>query len=947
MPSPIDLSKFTNVLPYASELFGVYQPLLGWKSKRTIERFHPGVKDSQLKIVDALLAKMHPDTDVKITDFTNDKIFFEILKLNIGTLNIPNRTSVPGPYRFYITELIQQRIVQGGLSKDDPAIWNKLVSEEALTELLPDVQTLLQQDNLAFIRRSFPADQQINLDFNANQAQVSEILLKRIATESAMAGALNELFKEGKFDILTKIFFPEEKIIDISQLDEVSRFLDPMENFDPKTDIGNVSLSPIGIVHLFRQYFFEFDTFLGSPVEHIWLSPGSSLELIEIQTRKQITERFTESATQTSVKNEDATTDQDDIARAVKDENQENAKFGISVNAGGTVSGGAPGVYSATGHIDTTTSYGLENNQKTAKEATYKHMRQQSTKLTTEIKNNFKTTFKTTTEVQDVSSKRYVLQNTTKELINYELRRKMRQVGVQVQDIGTSLCWQTYVDLPGSDLGLANLVHIAEPPDMSSLPHPELAATPQPVTKDYTSKLYFKGWSGDNDTVETYTEHTENAPFDDKGGANSDFDGDYIHMNYLDYKVEVIPGYTLNQVVYDSCLEGKNVDPVFFGLTPASFSIHLRKVNFDGDFLTLKLKLVYVADAATIKAANDKYNADVATYTAEKAQLAKEAFVKEARDRIKVASNVQPRKFEELREEERTIVYRYLIGDLLKVGVDMSNAQIRHIMAELVSSMFDVEKMLYFTAPEWWMPRAHTRTFQNVSGKEGDVFKGDDIVSWGGANENYRPNYFITEDSTPAKLGSSLGWLLQLDGDNIRNAFLNAPWVKAVIPIRPGKELAALNWLMKANVEGASGVGAQYQEGSPEELDKIILFLETYPFNAADPRKDRYENFSTKINDDPGTFFVTIEDALVYLSLTVKTKHEDSNKLVTEAVDGEVKSYLPTEKVFEHGFDPLQGGFQAETEEQFALCAQWIEVLPTDQIVAVEVKYDPKTGRQI
>ncbi len=29
----------------------------------------------------------------------------------------------------------------------------------------------------------------------------------------------------------------------------------------------------------------------------------------------------------------------------------------------------------------------------------------------------------------------------------------------------------------------------------------------------------------------------------------------------------------------------------------------------------------------------------------------------------------------------------------------------------------------------------------------------------------------------------------------MRNAFLNAPWVKAVIPIRPGQERAAMNWL--------------------------------------------------------------------------------------------------------------------------------------------------------
>ena len=41
------------------------------------------------------------------------------------------------------------------------------------------------------------------------------------------------------------------------------------------------------------------------------------------------------------------------------------------------------------------------------------------------------------TRSSDPSS--YVIQNTTDKLVNYELRRKMRKVGVQVQDIGVSL----------------------------------------------------------------------------------------------------------------------------------------------------------------------------------------------------------------------------------------------------------------------------------------------------------------------------------------------------------------------------------------------------------------------------------------------------------------------------------------------------------------------------
>lgn len=37
------MDQFKGALPYASELFGIYQPLLGWKSKITAERYEHGV----------------------------------------------------------------------------------------------------------------------------------------------------------------------------------------------------------------------------------------------------------------------------------------------------------------------------------------------------------------------------------------------------------------------------------------------------------------------------------------------------------------------------------------------------------------------------------------------------------------------------------------------------------------------------------------------------------------------------------------------------------------------------------------------------------------------------------------------------------------------------------------------------------------------------------------
>ncbi len=46
-------------------------------------------------------------------------------------------------------------------------------------------------------------------------------------------------------------------------------------------------------------------------------------------------------------------------------------------------------------------------------------------------------------------------------------------------------------------------------------------------------------------------------------------------------------------------------------------------------------------------------------------------------------------------------VYRQLISQLMAVGAQDS----KHVVSELVRSIFDIDKMLYFVAPEWWIPR--------------------------------------------------------------------------------------------------------------------------------------------------------------------------------------------------------------------------------------------------
>jgi len=366
-----------------------------------------------------------------------------------------------------------------------------------------------------------------------------------------------------------------------------------------------------------------------------------------------------------------------------------------------------------------------------------------------------------------------------------------------------------------------------------------------------------------------------------------------------------------------------------------------------GHNFTFKVTLFYRPSKKLLKEINDDYVTRLHDYSDAKSFAFQQALFTEARDRVKVASNVQRRRAEDLRDEERTVVYRSLIRQLLAVaGVKGEDHRVRHVFAELVESMFDTDRMLYFVAPEWWMPRFHPldhKTPQEIGLPPDQIgtFGEREVVAWGGTKEGPRPdNYYITEDSATARLGSSLGWLLQLDGDNLRNAFLNAPWVKAVIPIRPGREWKALGWLSSDHIEGSSGLDALYEAVSASERQVIVATLKA---NAWDDVAlgARYAAL--------GVGEITILDAIRYLVVRIQARQQAEAALVPDPKDATL-SYLPPDSVFEHGFDPLQGGFRADPKDSvknaFEVFDQWIEIMPTDQVVPVEVKYDPKTGMQ-
>jgi len=939
-----DLIDYTSILPYASELFGIYQPLLGWKSRRIERRFQLGFLKDKRAILERLTSQFTGQVDIRYGEDRQVSI-----DLRPGTL-------VTGQIKAFDSVVLERLAAElPPYEQYGPHVWPELINPGRIETILG--RHVVPSYAAHYTEHHSDGGAEPLPTVVARAARSGRDFFKaafedRLRYESAIAGALTYLVEHSHTAELVKIFYKVDD--NVAKAAELTRYLLAphvfdaflnLDTLDPQDQehLRRVALSPISVVHLFRQYFFELDTFLGTPVSHVWLSPGSTVELFEIQTRRTLVEKYLETFTETTTKAESEITDEDELSDAVKEDNKQDIKFGTSVTAS----------YAS---VTATASFDFGTSQQTSREETHRRMRRQTEKLSTEIRKNHKSTFKTVTETTDTSSKRYVLTNHTDELINYELRRKMRQIAVQVQDVGSYLCWQTYVDRPGESLGVANLLHIAKPAELDGLHADDEIPMLQPFKETRTVTLPFQSMLGTDADNEDEVYHDGIEVDDSEWGGNLEI----IQCNFPVKFICEKSDYELTNVEFDGGgkpVSASRLDEITNSGGEASFTLHLDTVDFQGQNsvavnLTLHWSPVAGANDDVIK----KNQANLDAFKAKEAVEYRKAYVATAKERIKYTHQIKPRPSEDLREEERIVVYRKLIQELLTNGVPMPDDRTRHVVAELINSIFDVDKMLYFVAADWWRPRLRTYTQQldqsvapptllgglsgfalgvgkamfGLAAKSHNPILTSSSVGWGGVEDPNRDTYWITEDSEPARFGSSLGWLLQLDGDKLRNAFLNAPWVKAVIPIRPGKEEAAINWLK--GVEGFNGIGDTdiYHTNNPNEKD---------------------------INGNPLDGQKMIE-VIMDLAKKVKKKHQEgveTGKYPTqdEVADPELideanqVTSTPIDRVYEHGFYPLQGGFRANVGGNYEIFDQWLEILPTDQVVPVEVKYDPKTGRQI
>jgi hypothetical protein len=889
MPRKSNLVEFQGTPPYAAEMFGVYQPLLGWRSKRKQRRL-----DTQI---------VH-NTGLVIGMMSGDPALLEFVKAGgaLGGLNTTPPPKDPGwtdphPDAAELKKAIAAHVVKTGeVPKDDE--WQAIVA------------TLGGGDGHAARRgvrnaRAFAR-------FLAGNGDGGDIGTRRMVGARArgyirrLAGNANPgqaLATPVIESTLQQLAAEKPEILKASVAAQPASwvyakyFVNPLELFGEET--REAFLSPVGLINVFRQYFFDLEGFLGPSVDHVWVSPGGTVELYEVQTQRVRIERAVETALDLTTRTELTVTQEDELSSVIARQNQTNTSFGISAS-GGFQFAVAQGNASANFNLDRTTAE--------AKTTTHRHARDQSQTVSQELRRSYKTTFRETREVEDVSSRRHVLSNPANEIANYELRRKMRRIGVQLQHIETQLCWQVFVDSPGADVAMAQLVHIAKPEDAASPPPPP-EAPPElpPKSTDITVMFPYEPLDG-NWPDARYV----------KGGVT----GMRIRWKREFTAVPPDAGYKLKAVTQTD-VSGTNPDKwhpevaadyELVGGTTDRFKINLTNVVFYGNpALRFSLTLVWAPPDQT--AAHQQYLTKQKDWKDEERRLAHEQYVKAVQERIEQASAVRARPAEDLREEERTLVFRRLISQLTQLPRPEST----HTVSELIRASFDVDRMLYFVAPEWWRPRA--RGTESVRGNWGtpldkpeetpvETLAADNLIGWGGVSNAARMGYPITERSEPAPMGASLGWLLQLDGDRHRNAFLNTPWVKAVIPIRAGKEKVAIEWLEQSGVEGADGLDEPYSPGraAADEADGGGAGGE----GAVEPGDEERP---------------TLRQVLLQLAAEINAENTD------------VENALATETVYEEGFDPLEEGFKA-SGERFEIFDQWTENMATKEIAAVP--YDTK-----
>ena len=170
----LDLSGYIGGLPYASELTGTFQPMIGWKGGRSSERFEAAAVRDKRKLLDRFAEQFQA-----AVGFGDDQI-------SIGIGVIPSRLRMQGAS-------ILLAAIAGRLPPKPPdgagTRWEDFINEDALISMIDEIASKL------------------DAELTAEDAEAVERVRGIAESESRLAAALLNLVGNSETGILDSIFY--------------------------------------------------------------------------------------------------------------------------------------------------------------------------------------------------------------------------------------------------------------------------------------------------------------------------------------------------------------------------------------------------------------------------------------------------------------------------------------------------------------------------------------------------------------------------------------------------------------------------------------------------------------------------------------------------------------------------------------------------------------------
>jgi hypothetical protein len=528
------------------------------------------------------------------------------------------------------------------------------------------------------------------------------------------------------------------------------------------------ALSPIGVAHFYRQLYFNTEEGVGPIEEAFTIAPLETLEVVYETVRRQIHEEQIEVGLESISETAVETKNLEEVSDKVSSMIQRDSSAAMSANASGSI-----GVW----QVGATASASMSASSQRGREETSRRLKEVTTRASERITKSF--TIKTR-DIEDVTTTnltRRVIKNDNAAPVSYGLRRVLRRVNVKVQDLGPRLVWQLYVRNPGAGLALSRFVHFREaapvaPPEIPPgvRPRPkggtDTGSTSTTILWDQSRRLFYVPIVVQTGADRTVTAVSIDSISDLEGGGKDDQSPS-----------------AANQLQW-----GKNWDP-------ATHQFTVRIAVAPGDSANVSVNYTYTWEPS--QAILDEWETERKAAVAKLTEELLNAQFERQKTLITERSKIRPRPANDLRKEERYEVMNRMVSHLFARGDDPSDPTPLEI--EYFHRFFEIDGMFTYLHPSWWKPR-----YSPVTTGLG------------------RTAYEITAESEPAPLGSSLGWLIQLDGDSRRNEFLNSPWVRVCLPIRPQREREAIAWLAQ-HIEGQFGydTGKDPLKSLLADIDKI------------------------------------------------------------------------------------------------------------------------------